>query len=226
LSSCFSYISTSFRNVVESNFIDQNELEERPSESVDTLSAREKVDMWNAESTTIPDQVLEDEEHISLGLQDHILSNFSKHQDFLKQSKEYQWLLGKIRAVAMLSQRDNNVLADIKKKMNAAFDRTKHKGLQGHAPVYAASFKVALKLQAFLDLYYEEDACQDIGNVITLTGSAVDAQAVTCKQYMTQTWPISGVDTLRALERSLANKSADSYECGNLTFFYCGNAVH
>jgi hypothetical protein len=134
--------------------------------------------MWNPESAIIPDQVLGEE---SLGLQDPILSDFSKHQDFLKHSKEYQWLLGKIRAAAMLSQRDSYVLADIKKKINATFDCTKHEGLQGHAPVYAASFKVALKLQAFLDLYYEDDACREIGNVITLTGLAVDAHAVTCK---------------------------------------------
>ncbi len=68
-----------------------------------------------------------------------------------------------------------------------------------------------------LKWYYEADPCRDLGAVLTITGSAMDAQAVTCTQYMQQTWSSGGISTLRAVERALAKAKAISspspYKC-------------
>jgi hypothetical protein len=42
-----------------------------------------------------------------------------------------------------------------------------------------------------------------IEDVITLTGSDPNVQAATCAQYMHQTWPITGSETLRALSTAI-----------------------
>ncbi|KAI9782507.1 MAG: hypothetical protein M1839_004993 [Geoglossum umbratile] len=145
-------ISASFRNVIESDLASPGEpaIDIRPLGSSNVVSVWEKVSLWNTESAIDPDppcgQIFE-EEHNSLDAQDHVLSNFLKHRHFLKDSKEYLWLIGKIRAAAALSQSDNNVITGINCKLNLGFNRMKHKELHDPALTYAASFNIPLRLQ-------------------------------------------------------------------------------
>ncbi|KAH0537053.1 hypothetical protein FGG08_006123 [Glutinoglossum americanum] len=44
---------------------------------------------------------------------------------------------------------------------------------------------------------------QRLGSVLTLTGSTVDAQATTCEEYISSTWPGVGADFLSAMERAM-----------------------
>jgi hypothetical protein len=39
-----------------------------------------------------------------------------------------------------------------------------------------------------------------VAKVITLTGSAMDAQALTCEQYLCQTWPSAGEYIIRLVK--------------------------
>jgi len=185
-------------------------IDAKPRES-DALSPSEKVALWDteiAEFADFPkDEIVEEKEL------DDLLSSFSSHQNFLRQSQEYQWLLGKIRANVMLLQKDRDVMSAISNEINAAFDRLKNKGSQSPAPVYTVSFDIKIGIGPFLDRYYANDSYRDVGSVITLTGSAVNAQAVTCRQYLQQTWPISGIKTLDALERSRTSQSSRPYRC-------------
>ena len=59
----------------------------------------------------------------------------------------------------------------------------------------------------------EDGEDQEIGKVITLNGSAINAQAITCAQCMHQTWPTTGVESLRALEAAIAEESTGIYSC-------------
>lgn len=182
---------------------------------MDTISARERVKSRHTESAVEPTQTCEQivEEDKPSDSRDHPLSNFSEQHDFLRKGTQYQWLLGKIHTTATLTQTDNDIIADINSKMNAAFNWVKHKGLYPHTPVCCVRFYVVLAMNSFLDVYYQDGAYRRLGTVITLTGSAIDAQAVTCEQYMRQTWPASGIDTLQAVERALINSSASLYKC-------------
>lgn len=110
----------------------------------------------------------------------------------------------------------NEVLLGIRCEIKAALDVIQA-GTSYPDRIYAASFHVALRLEAFLHWYHGADRGQALGAVLTLTGSAIDAQAVTCQQYMKQTWPSSGIETLRAVEEALARAKASSsptpYKC-------------
>lgn len=44
-----------------------------------------------------------------------------------------------------------------------------------------------------------------VERAITLTGSARDAQALTCVQYLSQTWPLAGEYTMQVVKDVIAN---------------------
>ncbi|ETS81700.1 hypothetical protein PFICI_06702 [Pestalotiopsis fici W106-1] len=55
-------------------------------------------------------------------------------------------------------------------------------------------------LKGFMENQYREaQSSAAIGRVITLTGSCQDAQALTCAQYLEQTWPMTGKVTLQLI---------------------------
>jgi hypothetical protein len=71
--------------------------------------------------------------------------------------------------------------------------------------IYSAHYVISWKPLKFLrEQSYQKGRKQAIGEIITVTGSAIDAQAMTCAQYMNQTWPLSGVETLGALQAAMA----------------------
>ena len=120
------------------------------------------------------------------------------------------------QTVRLEDSRHNDVQKGIRSGIKAAFDGIQEDPIDPDR-VCAVSFHIVLRLEAFLDWYCEADPCRDLEAVLTLTGSAIDAQAVTCKQYMKQTWPSTGIDTLRAVKKALAQAKANSspspYKC-------------
>ena len=82
-------------------------------------------------------------------------------------------------------------------------------------------FTVAWDPLAFLAREgYREEPERALGRVICITGSQYIAQALPCREYMRQTWPSTGVQTLalieklvgRPLERHLGMPSIFIYE--------------
>jgi hypothetical protein len=50
---------------------------------------------------------------------------------------------------------------------------------------------------------YAPEAGDPLWSALTLTGSATQAQALTCSQYMAQTWPATGFSTLSFLKEAM-----------------------
>lgn len=60
---------------------------------------------------------------------------------------------------------------------------------------------------AFLkDQEYKEDPAEALPIVITLTGSADNAQALTCSQYLQQKWPSYGLQVLELIQSVLRSQ--------------------
>jgi hypothetical protein len=79
---------------------------------------------------------------------------------------------------------------------------------------YSASLEIIWNPISFLiDQQYQGGEDHAIRTVITLTGSGIDAQAITCAQYMQQTWPMTGIETLQALEAAISDSRAHSHKC-------------
>jgi hypothetical protein len=73
-------------------------------------------------------------------------------------------------------------------------------------PIYSIVVRVHWELRKFLS--QELDAADDISDMITLTGTLTQAQALTCRAYMRQTWPQSGLQTLEAVKHVLENEKS------------------
>lgn len=70
-----------------------------------------------------------------------------------------------------------------------------------------AIFSIHWDLRAFIREQYENEPVS-IGSIITLSGSAIAAQATTCKHYIEANWPFYGSRVLHLLEKAL--KSPDN----------------
>jgi hypothetical protein len=60
---------------------------------------------------------------------------------------------------------------------------------------------------------YREEPDEAIEKAITLTGSAKDAQALTCAQYLCQTWPSTGEHTTRLVKDVLRSGPGHRHKC-------------
>jgi hypothetical protein len=63
-----------------------------------------------------------------------------------------------------------------------------------------AFFEILWDLPVFIMNEFPDETALQLGSVITLTGSTIDAQALTCAEYMRQVWPTTGPETLKALQ--------------------------
>lgn len=65
---------------------------------------------------------------------------------------------------------------------------------------------------------FPDNQCQSLGQVIVLCGSEINAQSLSCAEYMHQVWPKTGLELLRALEDCRAKKHFVSHQ-GHYTPF-------
>lgn len=73
-------------------------------------------------------------------------------------------------------------------------------------PIYSAIVCVHWELREFLSKEFE--ATDDISEMTALTGNLTQAQALTCGDYMRQTWPQSGLQTLEAVKHVVKNEKS------------------
>lgn len=76
-------------------------------------------------------------------------------------------------------------------------------------PIYSVVLRVHWDLRDFVS--QELDTTDQISDMITLTGTLSQAQALTCEAYMRQTWPQSGSQMLEAVKHVLINEKSCKY---------------
>ena len=78
-------------------------------------------------------------------------------------------------------------------------------------PIFSVAVRVNWDLQVFLAEEFDPE--DDISSILTITGGTSRAQALPCGEYMCQTWPQSGSNTLLALKHAL--KAGSSCKCSS-----------
>jgi hypothetical protein len=161
----------------------------------------DKIAAWDLEGSEAPlDQCPIDDDLID-DLSGPAI-DYAEALKFLMDSKQFKELLTKIQASLLLTARDGTMMDRIGREIRAQLS-----GLGGKDVPEAqkATFDIAWDPAEFLKQQeYQENPYSGLGNVIAIVGTAIDAQATTCAQYMQQTWPLTGIETLRAIEASLA----------------------
>ena len=133
--------------------------------------------------------------------------SYQRVRSFLLEGPAYQWLLQNARSSALLTEREGTVLeADIRKidELLSSIRTLK----QQHPRVFQIIFDMDWDLPNFLRAQ-EYDATLEIAfeRAITVTACQYSAQALSCIDYMCQTWPSSGREVVRVLQKALMSPS-------------------
>jgi hypothetical protein len=123
------------------------------------------------------------------------------YRDFILNSPAYEWLLANLRRETLLAQADPNSMLAIKREIINSLPSSHRVSRKRPAEAYKVTFDIGWDPQAFVrEQNYEEEPEEVVAKAITLTGSAMDAQALTCEQYLCQTWPSAGECVIRLVK--------------------------
>lgn len=165
----------------------------------------EKIAAWNFEgSEAPPDQYPIDDPPTDSNFPP--LIDYAAALKFLVDSRQFKKLQSRIYTSFVLTPREGTVIDAINRHIRA--------GLTQSSTCNEARFEIEWDPVMFWkEQEYQDTPYRNLGKVITLIGGEIDAQATTVAQYMQQTWPITGIETLKAIEGSLSDDDQGVYEC-------------
>ncbi|KAK6501959.1 hypothetical protein TWF481_009777 [Arthrobotrys musiformis] len=128
------------------------------------------------------------------------------YKDFMLKTRAFEWLVGRLKREALLTNSTEINYMDIVGE-----------AILQHLPLPTLKVSKNTSAQAFkalfatgwnpLEFVYAQDYATEpfeaIEKAITLTGSIEDAQAVTCAEYLRQTWPSIGEGLLGLFEKAM-----------------------
>ncbi|KAF7555660.1 hypothetical protein G7Z17_g1968 [Cylindrodendrum hubeiense] len=141
------------------------------------------------------------------------------YYEFLSKTPAYQWLLSRLRQELVLapvksdsgSDSDIDIMAKISDTIISSV-QTRHVSRESSSQTYTMTFEIDWNPRVFIrDEEYQEhegESGEAIGMALTLTGSAKNAQALSCGQYLTQTWPSTGKQILQLVKDVVRNGSS------------------
>jgi hypothetical protein len=116
----------------------------------------------------------------------------------------YEWLLTDIRRELLLAPPDFNLMDNIAHHIREEVSSIPAIGRVSpneRPKPCEVSFELDWQPLAFIKQQeYGRDPDEAIERAVTLTGNSLDAQAVTTREYMCQTWPMTGSRTLALLK--------------------------
>lgn len=150
--------------------------------------------------------------------EDHELSvpGIEEYKHMIYTAPSYQWVLGQLRREVLLSKPNKfNTMDGIRERILAAVPGKRHVSSKTASQAVHMTYTVDWDLLAFLrGQEYDESADVAIAGAVTLTGSQADAQASSCQQYLDQTWPCTGSQTLMLIQKMLRNQDYDAQVFG------------
>ena len=130
--------------------------------------------------------------------------------EFIVSSGPWKRLLAAIKTSLTLTLREGTLISAINKAVLSELSRLPRKS--DPTDHHSVKFILDWNPVEFLRQCYPENPNQDLAGVIVIVGDSVDAQATTSEVYMYQTWPLTGVDALMAVQRGLSHEHSLLYE--------------
>jgi hypothetical protein len=144
---------------------------------------------------------------------------YKEVRPFLLNGPAYQWLLENAQSSAVLTGRKGTILATLTRKIESTLQSIiSPKSRQPQ--ILQARFDIDWDLPNFLK-GQEYDTTLEFAfeRAITITGSKDNAQAMTCMDYMCQTWPSSGREVVQALKNALISPNLSCSGKQSFRFF-------
>jgi hypothetical protein len=172
------------------------------------LSSHDKVEAW--EGTAHVELPLEPEEgnesqDENADFTEDIGVEFTDVKAFLTTGAAFQHLLQRMRAQLYFD--GNEQLARIREViMTSSVGADPEANSFGGLDDKILSCSISWDILEFVQTYVDDGDAGDLASVITLTGSALFAQAATCGEYLKQTWPSTWENMLSVLQAALSKE--------------------
>ena len=191
--------------------------------SEDGMSPAEKIALWNtAEHPDFPPEPAPVDQQLD---RVQVPPRYQEVRSFLIDGPAYQWLLENARSSALLTERKGTILEEVTRMIDAKLSSMRTSKTQ-RSQVFQANFNMDWDLPNFLrDQEYNTTLEIAVERAITITGSSSNAQALSCMDYVCQTWPSSGREVVRVLQKALISSNVS---CSSKQSFqnYCSMSNH
>jgi hypothetical protein len=122
-----------------------------------------------------------------------LISNSHQYRDLILQSPEYSWLVANLQRELALTRAETDVMEDIKKNILSALPSSHKVSRKSPSTEYRATFELDWDPLSFVkEQGYVERGEDALERAITLTGTSNNAQALSSREYLSQTWPTTG----------------------------------
>ncbi|KAK4448373.1 hypothetical protein QBC34DRAFT_327770 [Podospora aff. communis PSN243] len=191
--------------------IPEDDLPQREADQVDAEAISSRVREWlvgldhsDPAETSQPHEALS-----AFVLPDHddvSLPDKRGYREVVFGAPAYKTLVARLKRRAKLTQlAETDAMMSIRRRILRELPYEWHISRRSESERYTMTLRVAWNPQSFFQDQYQESgaAAELVPRVITLTGSADDAQALPCSDYLCQTWPTTGPHVLNAVKRSV-----------------------
>jgi len=200
-------ISQRFREALLS-VPDDEDVPCKPHEAVDKDALRLSVQKWLeklGDEATLSDDTPEPMPTRHETFEPTVIPDEQKYRDIAFKSSAFKWLLASLENHVMLTPvQSADASAVLKTRILEALPRSNEVSRRSPSTTHVMRFDCDCNIEAFAHHEYPDiGQCFTIGDVISITGSATEAQALTCSGYMEQTWPTTGLDVLSVVQTAL-----------------------
>jgi hypothetical protein len=136
------------------------------------------------------------------------------YRAFIAKAPAYEWLLASLRREFLLGPAEPNLMEDIKQKILHFLPSSHNVSRKKSADAYKMTFELEFDPITFIkEQAYSEEPDKAVERAITLTGYANDVQALTCGQYLYQTWPTTGEHIIKLVKTAVRSGTGHRHTC-------------
>lgn len=198
--------------------------ETQNSLSKDKMSLDDIMNLWGRNGESPADEELnnpgndETDDLSAMEIDDEVdeideneLPGIETYRSLFRKAPGYNWLLENIRRECILAPAEPNVIGEIRHTILKSLPSSSRISRRKPTEIFDMSFMADWDPNIFLrDEEYTEEPGYAIERTITLTCSSSTAQALTCGDYLRQTWPSTGEQTLKLLKSMVSGKTKAS----------------
>ncbi|KEZ39111.1 hypothetical protein SAPIO_CDS10501 [Scedosporium apiospermum] len=186
------------------------------------MDSYERVRTWlenaeDGENVSDPHDQIERQNIDDEDVDDDQLPELSTYRRALPQSSAYRWLVQ-----TLLRERDltvpgnSNTMVSMRDQIIDAFGRPKRVSRKDLQEVKAVFFSNWDPFTFWKDQQYESPLKDVLARAVTLTGYGNNVEAVTCLQYLRQTWPETGPALLGLIQSGIDRRSGSCWDVAEI----------
>ncbi|GES56827.1 purine and uridine phosphorylase [Aspergillus terreus] len=155
-----------------------------------------------------------DDEDIPIEDDDGELPGLETYRMLIMDSPVYEWLLGSLRRELDLQPAEPNARDALRNRILDSLPSSRIVSRHDQPRIYQVKFTLNWDLTAFVkEQEYDTKEEGFLSRIITITGNRQDAQAMTCLQYLHQTWQSFGTNILQLIEATLLDGPGYKHKC-------------